>query len=312
MKCRAIAARTLATVGILTTGMATFSMTTALATLSFPSAAHAMREGRSLATDKRIQTIMFSPDEIFGFTGHYGYQSTIEFGPDEEIQTISMGDSVSWLIEPSGNRMFLKPIEQNAITNMTVLTNKRSYMFELHSREASGIDDPRLVFLLRFMYPAENNDYISTIAPGDGLPDLEDPQERSKLNFNYTLRGKEVISPIRIFDDGEFTYFEFRNKNADVPAFFLVDSDGRESLINYRTRGDYIVIERVWGVFTLRHGNDIACVYNESWNNSRGQNRPAPGARNLPTEQGQVAQPTGAAAYATGGPASPSATAIER
>ncbi len=239
---------------------------------SLTSPAYALRDSRPLATDKRIHTMMFSADEVYKFTGHYGYQSAIEFAPDEEIQTVSMGDSVSWLLEPSGNRIFLKPLEQNATTNMTVLTNKRSYLFELHAREASGIDDPQLVFVLRFMYPSETADYISGVGVDSTMPDMDDPEVRSKLNFNYTLRGKENIAPIRVFDDGEFTYFEFRNKNADVPAFFLVDSAGKEALINYRTRGDFIVVERVWGVYTLRHGPDLVCVYNESWNGGAGRN----------------------------------------
>jgi type IV secretion system protein VirB9 len=278
-----------------------------------PDPAFALREGRPLATDRRIHTIMFSQDEVYRFTGHYGYQSTIEFAPDESIQTISMGDSVSWLLEPSGNRIFLKPIEKDAVTNMTVLTDKRSYMFELHAREASGMEDDKMVFLLRFIYPSAQNDYTasSVINTDDGMPDLEDPQVRSKLNFNYTLRGREHISPIRIFDDGEFTYFEFRNKNADVPAFFLVDSDGREALINYRVRGDYIVVERVWGRFTLRHGNDVACVYNESWNDGPRQSMNT--AQNAPGQKVQfIDEQSGAANYAAGGPASPSATAVVR
>ena len=237
----------------------------AFCVLGLAQPAMAVREGRPLATDRRIETIMYTPDEVYKFTGHYSYQSAIEFAADEEIQTVSMGDSVAWLIEPSGNRIFLKPLEQNAATNMTVLTSKRSYVFELHARQASGIDDPQLVFVLRFMYPNEATDNITSTPVDDRVPDLEDADVRKKLNFNYTLRGKDFIAPMRIFDDGEFTYFEFRNKNADVPAFFLVDSDGKEALINYRVRGDYIVVERVWNVFTLRHGNDLVCVYNESW-----------------------------------------------
>lgn len=264
--------------------------------------AFALRDSRPLATDPRIHTMMFSADEVYKFTGHYGYQSTIEFAPDEEIQTISMGDSVSWLLEPSGNRIFLKPLEQNATTNMTVLTNKRSYLFELHAREASNINDPQLVFVLRFMYPSDANDYISGSSIDNTLPDLEDPEVRNKMNFNYTLRGKENIAPLRVFDDGEFTYFEFRNKNADVPAFFLVDSQGKEALINYRTRGDFIVVERVWGVYTLRHGPDLVCVYNESWNGGAGRNvkagdkvssAPVSAMSSAPPDTGFSAMPSG-------------------
>ena len=222
--------------------------------------AYALRLPRSLATDERIHVIMYSPDEVFKFTGTYGYQSSIVFEPDEEIMTISLGDSVAWMINPSGNRIFLKPIEQDAETNMTVLTNKRSYLFELHAREADSIQDKNIIFVMRFLYPEEamvNNAML------DEVPDTQ-LEGRENFNFNYTIRGSEEIAPIQIFDDGEFTYFEFRDKNAEVPAFYKVDEDGTENIINYRTRDDYIVVERVASRFTLRQGKQYVCVYNES------------------------------------------------
>lgn len=228
----------------------------------------AARDPRPAQIDHRVRTIMYQPDEVFKYTGHYGFQSSIEFAPDETIQTISMGDVTGWLIQPSGNRLFLKPVEQDATTNMTLLTDRRTYLFELHAREAKSIDDEDMVFILRFLYPPD------TVTSGSGgvvrhyadsvpLPDiLEEPQ---KYNFRYTISGAEVIAPIRIFDDGEFTYFEFRNKNTDVPAFYIVDTAGNEALINYRARGSFIVVERVAERFTLRHGGDIVCVFNEAF-----------------------------------------------
>lgn len=46
--------------------------------------------------------------------------------------------------------------------------------------------------------------------------------------------------------------------------FFSVDDDGNESIVNYQVAGDYIVVERVESRFTLRHGKEVACVFNES------------------------------------------------
>ncbi len=235
-----------------------------------PLAAQATRDTRAIGTDSRIHVVMYSPDEVFKYTGHYGYQSSIIFAPDEEIQTISMGDSTPWQITPAGNRMFLKPVEQDAQTNMTVLTNKRSYLFELHAREAESIDDPLLIWVLRFIYPTESN----SLAKLDAVPDPKE-EGMENFNFNYTIRGSNVIAPIKIYDDGEFTYFQFRNRNAEIPAFYLVDSTNKESIINYRTRGDYIVVERVTGRFTLRLGSEVVCVYNEAMPQPRPMINPA-------------------------------------
>ncbi len=231
--------------------------------LCFAFPALAAEESIPAALDHRVHTMMYQPDEVYKFTGHYGFQSAIEFGPDETIQTISMGDSTAWMLQPSGNRLFLKPIEQGATTNMTLITNRRTYLFELHGREAQDISDPNMTFILRFLYPSENSGGVKNYLDSVPLPDLE--REPGKYNFNYTLSGPEAVSPIRIFDDGQFTYFQFRNKNSDVPAFFLVDGQGNESIINYRTRGDYIVVERVGPRFTLRYGSAIVCIFNDGF-----------------------------------------------
>ena len=36
-----------------------------------------------------------------------------------------------------------------------------------------------------------------------------------KYNFNYTISGDDSIAPIKVFDDGVFTYFEFKDKNGN-------------------------------------------------------------------------------------------------
>ncbi len=223
-------------------------------------AAHALQEPRPIATDSRIRTLRYSPNEVYQFIGHYGYQSAIEFGDDEKIQTVSVGDSLAWMVNPAGNRLFLKPIEQNALTNMTVITDKYSYLFELHAEETQDIRASDMVFVVRFIYPQTDTaalDYTQF----EAMPDLK--KDADKFNFSYTIRGSKVIEPIRIFDDGNFTYFEFRDKNAELPAFFTVDSTNNEQLLNFRKRGDYIVVERVAARFTLRRGPEILCVYNE-------------------------------------------------
>jgi type IV secretion system protein VirB9 len=221
----------------------------------------ALQSARAIATDSRIRTVRYSPNEVYQFIGHYSYQSAIEFEVGENILTVSVGDSTAWMVNPSGNRLFLKPIEQNALTNMTVITDKRSYLFELHAEETKDIRDKEMVFSYRFIYP-QNDSSAVDFSVAEPLPDIEGTPE--KFNFNYSIRGSSVIEPTRIFDDGEFTYFEFRDKNAEIPAFFHVSVTGDEQLINFRKRGNYIVVERVSPRFTLRRGADIVCVYNET------------------------------------------------
>lgn len=222
--------------------------------------AQALQQPRSIATDSRIRTVRYSDNEVYQFIGHYNFQSSIEFGPDEKILTVSIGDSMAWMVNPSGSRLFIKPIEQNALTNMTVLTDKHSYLFELHAEETRDIRDKGLIFTLRFIYP-QNEVSDLGVSQFEEMPEIDKHPDR--FNLDYSVRGSPTIEPIRIFDDGEFTYFEFRDKNAEIPAFFRVNSDLQEEMINFRKRGNYIVVERVAARFTLRRGPDILCVYND-------------------------------------------------
>lgn len=228
----------------------------------FSISAHAIREPRATFGDPRLRVIAYSPHVVFKYVGYYGYQGSIELQEGEEIGTISMGDTTGWQIVPADHRIFLKPIEQDATTNMTLITNKRMYFFELHAEKAHSIDDPGLAFIVKFIYPdTEHQNNSSMHNPSFSLaPNLS---RLENYNFKYAISGSSIIAPIKIFDDGRFTYFEFRDKNAPVPAFFSVDDEGNESIVNYQVSGEYIVVERVESRFTLRHGKEVTCVFNE-------------------------------------------------
>jgi len=232
-------------------------------------AASAMIVPQPLATDPRIKVVAWAPNEIMKYTGFYRVQTSWELAPDEYVMTIAMGDTSAWLINPLGNRVFIKPVEHDATTNMTMITNKRVYLVELHCAcdednkgVEKGADSKDVTWVLRFVYPGDDEGFASS-GHMDPVPDLE-TEDLTKFNFRYTVSGSEIITPLRVFDDGEFTYFEFRDKNGEIPAFYMVDNQNNEAMINYRTRGNYIVVERVVPRFTLRHGNDVVCVFNEA------------------------------------------------
>lgn len=217
---------------------------------------------RYLGSEKKFRSYIYNPNDVYRYIGHYTYQGFIEFEAGETIGTISMGDPTLWLFEHLGNRLFLKPIgEDSSETNMTVITNKKVYHFELMAKEATGITDEDLIFVVKFAYPDEKDKNIVQF-PKVPVSDKPDMRDLSKYNFSYQYTGEPFIAPIKVFDNGEFTYFQFSKKNAEIPAIFTVDAAGFESLVNFRSVADYIIVERVSPQFTLRNGNDIVCVYN--------------------------------------------------
>ena len=215
-----------------------------------------------LGSEKKFRSYIYNPNDVYRYVGHYTYQGFIEFEEGETIGTISMGNPSLWLFETLGNRLFLKPVgEDNSETNMTVISSKRVYHFELMAKEAKGITDKDLIFVAKFVYPDEKDKNL--VAFPKSLPsDEPDLRDLSIYNFNYQYTGEPTIAPIKIFDNGEFTYFQFAKKNAEIPAIFSVDSEGFESLINFRSAGNYIIVEKVAPQFTLRNGDEIVCAYN--------------------------------------------------
>ncbi|MBL4571595.1 MAG: P-type conjugative transfer protein VirB9 [Gammaproteobacteria bacterium] len=219
--------------------------------------------------DPRIKTVIYNERDVIVLKGHYGYSTHVVFADDETITHISAGDSLSWQIVPTGNHLFLKPREANADTNLSVLTNRRNYNFELRANEATSASDSELSFEIRFIYPddefqlaiektlAEQRQLNTEIVPGRQI-------QAEEINFDYSMRGSDLVAPIRVFDDGEFTFFQFPDE-IPIPAIFFVDREKQESIVNYHVRGKYIVVQRIGAQFMLRSGNDITCIFNESF-----------------------------------------------
>jgi len=119
-------------------------------------AAPVIAQAQPITSDSRIKTFVYNPNEVFSITTHYGYQSNVEFGPKETIDTISVGDRVAWQIIPAGRRLFIRSMEENARTNMTVVTNQRAYQFDLRSSSADAVfGSEELTYVVRFFYPTE-------------------------------------------------------------------------------------------------------------------------------------------------------------
>lgn len=216
---------------------------------------------RPVAIDSRIKTFIYSENEVFRLVVHYGYQTSIEFAEDEEIQTISAGNNYAWQLTPVGKRLFIKPLEENILTNMTIITNKRVYHLEVQSKLLSYTVDEELVYVVRFFYPEDNFDLNrpQVIAETEEVvPDIR------PFNFNYTLTGPEALAPVKIFDDGLNTFFRFPSGFNEVPAFSMIKNDGSKEYLKARLKGDYFVINRIAEYLEISTGDKTVVVYNEN------------------------------------------------
>lgn len=102
-----------------------------------------------------------------------------------------------------------------------------------------------------------NKDDIKQIYP-------EEVPDNGMNNFNFWVAGSELISPTGARDDGRFTYLLFSN-NRDMPAVYMEDEAGKESLINTHVDGNTIVVHHVIPKLKLRRGDAVACVLNKGF-----------------------------------------------
>ena len=212
-----------------------------------------------VAIDSRIKHFVFSPNEVFRVVLHYGYQTSIEFSNSEEIQTISIGNNYAWQITPLGKRLFIKPLEDNILTNMTIITSKRTYQFELQSKPYSYALDEELVYVVRFFYPDEGHDSIDDVKQGYFMDRMEEEALPSikPYNFSYTIEGSKSLAPIRVFDNGINTFFEFEHGIQNIPNI-AVQIDNSFTPIESKIVGKYLVANIIAKKFKLFRGKEVA------------------------------------------------------
>ncbi len=108
----------------------------------------------NLTTDSRIKTYIYSPNDVYLLVLQYGFQLNVEFAKNERVQTISLGDNYAWKITPLDNLLFIRPLERNIRTNMTIITNKNTYYFDLVSHDdEDDLSQSDQMYLVRFYYP---------------------------------------------------------------------------------------------------------------------------------------------------------------
>ena len=212
------------------------------------------------ATDSRIRSVAYDPEQIVRIVGKSGIQSTIEFATDEKIENVAVGDSSKWQITPNrrASLLFVKPLAAHSRTNMTVVTDKRTYMFDLVAGEASAA----AVYALKFSYPnekkAEAPKPAQQVATANSRPTAAAVAE--KLHFDWKSTGNKALLPARVFDDGSSVYLAW-DKETPLPAILTQNEDRQEGPVNYQLRGEYIVITPVPANLVLRYGKRSAALW---------------------------------------------------
>jgi type IV secretion system protein VirB9 len=192
-----------------------------------------------------------------------GYHIDLEFEPGETFVMLGGGDLDGITYGAYGNHLVIKPKAAAVHTNLTVITSRRTYILDYGVLD--GTPDPDaddLVYSLRFTYaPAGNGALADQVTQ-----EFKHADEERLANDNYWYCGDPPLQPVAASDDGVHTRLRF-SPRAEIPAFFLRNDDGTESLLNYSVdlaRGD-VIIHRTARRIILRRGKLTGCVVNKSY-----------------------------------------------
>jgi type IV secretion system protein VirB9 len=215
------------------------------------------------AVDARIRSAPYDSDQVYRLRGFVGYQIDFEFEPGETFVGLGAGDIEALSYFGQDNHLFLKPKAAKVATNLTVLTNRRRYQIDYSAvPQRPSAQDPDVIFAVRFIYPpvplqaaAEQSAKRIDAA----LRDSKRPQ-----NVDYWYCGSPELKPTVASDDGIHTRLRFA-ANADLPAVFVRNADGTESLLNFSMDAGDVIIHRIAHRFILRRGNLAGCVVNQGF-----------------------------------------------
>lgn len=216
--------------------------------------------------DPRIRVVPYSANEIYRLHGYVGYQIDVQFAPSERFVGLGVGDAKGIAFASEANHLFLKPRAAHVATNLTVLTNRRTYLFD-YSAGPRPPDSGRadVIFALRFEYPRERMGSSREARERARVAaDLATARSLRPRNYDYWYCGAPSLRPLEAWDDGVETTLVF-GARTELPAVFAGNTDGSESLVNFHVHAGRIVVERVARRLILRLGKLAGCVVNRSF-----------------------------------------------
>ena len=202
----------------------------------------------ALPADGRIKRFVYNEHTVYRLDTHTNFISTVQFGSGETVESIQVGDSASWQIVrlKRGDVISIKPLNSDAVTNMTVYTDRRVYTFELRAKRGRAGAHSHQNYRTTFAYPTP---VVNEFA-GAG---------RAHRNHDYHVAGEAEFAPIEVYDDGRQTYFLFP-PGTERPALFSVGRFGKESIVNVRSVGDRLIADGVHRQWTVRLDGEGVCI----------------------------------------------------
>lgn len=185
--------------------------------------------------------------------------SEIALQPGETLISVAAGDTARWVIgdTTSGSgaarrtHILVKPSDIGLRTNLVITTDRRLYRVEVESRARAAMAG------IAWTYPEDQLLALRRGAADAAAQPVARGLAVETLNFSYAIQGDHPDwRPIRAFDDGRQVFIQFpaRLATGEAPPLFVVGERGQAELVNYRQRGRYYVVDRLFAAAELRLG----------------------------------------------------------
>ncbi len=219
-----------------------------------------------LPTDDRIVQFTYSPDAIYTILAEKGEATHIQLAAGEGVtEKPALGDTYQWRVSGGPTNLYVSPLRPGISTTMTLVTNKRSYEFQLVSSPPGGMfyqkvffDYPGVDHAVQLLAQAQATSFVAEKRRLDAQ--LMDPAaDPTSYHYGYTITGDAPFRPVEVLDNGTKTFIHLPHTQ-DMPALFLEDSNGKRQLVAYRVHGDFLIVDRIASCFVLQLNDQVVKI----------------------------------------------------
>lgn len=182
------------------------------------------------------------------------------------------GDSVRWTVSRAesgaGNKkivhVVIKPTDVGLDTNLIITTDRRTY----HLRLLAAANEKDYLNRVGFYYPqdiADEWDMSAKLAEKEGqekeklvVSDLP-AASVDKLDFGYSFDAdRDAVKPLRAFNDGTRVFIQMPEsvRSGEMPVLLLYDKAGKPSVVNFRVKDLYFIVDKLFDKAVLIAGVD--------------------------------------------------------
>ena len=214
--------------------------------------------------DPRIRTAFYDPNQVYELFGFVGLHPDLEFAPDERFVGLSAGDPKAFTYSAHENVLTIRPKVARDAMNLTVTTTLHRYYFDYTIAPRSDRGDV-VMYAVQFTYPPPPATAATVPRAQLIWQDFAKAEAMRPKNTDYWYCGSPEIRPIAAYDDGIETHIRY-DAREELPAIFILQTDGSESLLNFTVQEDEVVIHRVARRFVVRRGSLTGCIVNQRFN----------------------------------------------